>query len=62
MIAKNNIGNCYLTESPVDGTYIMKKGIKGPVISKILENAVIWRIVNPNEPKELFEKAFEENT
>ena len=47
-IAKNNIGNCYLVEAPVDGTYIMKKGIKGPAISKILENAVIWRIANPN--------------
>jgi hypothetical protein len=35
-IIKKNLGNSYLAESPIDGTFLTKKGIKGPAISKIL--------------------------
>lgn len=35
-ILKKNIADSYLAESPVDGTFLTKKGIKGPAISIIL--------------------------
>jgi hypothetical protein len=35
-IVSKNIGNSYLVDSPVDGSFITKKGVKGPAISKIL--------------------------
>lgn len=39
--------SCYLTEPPINGTFLTKKGIKGPAIRETLENAVLWRVVNP---------------
>jgi hypothetical protein len=34
-------------ESYIDGTFLIKKGKKGPVIKTILDNTIIWRILNP---------------
>lgn len=53
-IINRNLANCYLAEPPVDGTFLTKKGIKGPAIGKILENAIIWRVINPTKSNELF--------
>ena len=53
-IISTSLDKCYLAEPPVDGTFRTKKGIKGPAIGKILENAIIWRVINPTKSNELF--------
>lgn len=56
---KNELYNCYLAEPPINGNFLTQKGIKGPVIRETLENAVIWRIINPGRPAEDFIAEFE---
>lgn len=48
-ILTKKLDRAYLVQPPVDGTFITKKGIKGPVIGRVLENATIWQIMNPNK-------------
>lgn len=47
-----NIQSCYLTQPPVSGDALVKKGIKGRNISIALENITIWKILNPNKTVE----------
>lgn len=42
----------YLTESFIDGTFLTKRGKKGPIIKVILDNTIIWRALNPEAEKE----------
>lgn len=41
----------YLVEPLIDGTFLVKKGIKGPSVKFYLENATIWRVLNPEATK-----------
>jgi hypothetical protein len=58
-ILSRKIQNCYLAEAPIEGTLLIKKGIKGPAIGRTLENSVIWRVTNPDKSNEEFLKEFE---
>lgn len=51
----------YLVEPLIDGTFLVKKGIKGPAVKFYLENATIWRVLNPETSKEEFIEFFEKN-
>lgn len=50
-IIDNKLEDAYLVEAFIDGTFITKKGKKGPIIKVILENAVLWRILNSEATK-----------
>jgi hypothetical protein len=51
----------YLAESFIDGTYLTKRGKKGPIIKVILDNTIIWRALNPSVEKEEFLELFDKN-
>lgn len=48
-------------ESFIDGTFLTKRGKKGPIIKTILDNTIIWRILNPQVDKAEFLELFEKN-
>lgn len=43
----DKLENTYLVEALIDGTYLTKKNIKGPSVKIYLENATIWKVLNP---------------
>lgn len=53
-ICEQNLEDAYLVESFIDGTFLTKRGRKGPIIKVILDNAVLWRILNPQADKQEF--------
>jgi len=46
-IYQQKLEDSYLVHAFIDGNFVNKKGKKGPVVRVILENAVLWRILNP---------------
>ena len=46
-VFSNKLEDCYLVDAFIDGNYLTKRGKKGPIIRVILENAIIWRVINP---------------
>ena len=47
IIMNDKLTGTYLVEALIDGTFLVKKGIKGPAVKFYLENATIWRVLNP---------------
>lgn len=60
-IIKEGLFDAYLVESYIDGTFLIKKGKKGPIIKTILDNTVIWRILNPTIERAEFLELFDKN-
>lgn len=60
-ILQESLEDSYLVEPFIDGTFLIKKGKKGPIIKTILDNAIIWRILNKTSEKEAFLQLFEQN-
>lgn len=51
-ICEQNLEDAYLVEAFIDGTFLTKRGRKGPIIKIILDNCVLWRILNPQAEKQ----------
>lgn len=60
-IIQEGLFDAYLVESYIDGTFLIKKGKKGPIIKTILDNTVIWRILNPTIERAEFLELFDKN-
>jgi hypothetical protein len=60
-IIKEGLEDAYLVESFIDGTFLIKRGKKGPIIKTILDNAITWRILNPTVERTEFLELFEKN-
>lgn len=61
IIFNDKLANTYLVEPHIDGTFLTKKGIKGPSVKIYLENSTLWRVLNPESTKEEFLEYFEKN-
>jgi hypothetical protein len=60
-IIKEGLEDAYLVDSFIDGTFLIKRGKKGPIIKTILDNAITWRILNPTVERTEFLELFEKN-
>lgn len=62
IVMNDKLIGTYMVEPLIDGNFLIKKGIKGPAVKFYLENATIWRVLNPEATKEEFVEYFEKNT
>ena len=53
-VFSNKLEDCYLVDAFIDGNYLTKRGKKGPIIKVILDNAIVWRVLNSEASKEQF--------